>query len=380
MKKTILSLGLFLAFSQCLHAQWTTGTANNIYTTTAGNNVVIGGALPFTINASALLFPASIPKMEIITGAVSTAYSDVVTLRHTGLAADLLSRQMGLVFKLSGEGSTVESNKMGGILVESNNGYANNPSMSLLTANARRLTIDFNGNVGIGTTTPAAALSIVSGIPMIQVFDRRSNPADGSIEGKIAFGSAGAAEYASIEVTRVGTSYDDVTAMKFKTSNAVGAGGDGNNIERMRISPSGNVSIGTADSKGYKLAVNGSAIATSMIVKLNSAWPDYVFKKDYQLLPLQEVKAYIDQNQHLPEVPSEQQIAKEGLNLGEMNKLLMKKVEELTLYLIEEHKKNKEQSDANEFLEVNLKKQQQQINQLKEKVELLLSHKDSPAK
>ncbi|SDP94770.1 hypothetical protein SAMN05428975_3992 [Mucilaginibacter sp. OK268] len=104
----------------------------------------------------------------------------------------------------------------------------------------------------------------------------------------------------------------------------------------------GNIALNTYDSKGYKFAVNGSAIATSMTVKLNSAWPDYVFKKDYQLPSLSDVKAYIDQNQHLPEIPSEQQIAKEGLNLGEMNKLLMKKVEELTLYLIEKDKKEKE--------------------------------------
>jgi len=89
---------------------------------------------------------------------------------------------------------------------------------------------------------------------------------------------------------------------------------------------------------GYKLAINGSAIAAAIFVKLYSAWPDYVFKPTYQLRPLTEVKAYIDQHQHLPEVPSADEVAKEGLNLGEMNKLLMKKVEELTLYLIENQK------------------------------------------
>ena len=116
----------------------------------------------------------------------------------------------------------------------------------------------------------------------------------------------------------------------------------------------GNIALNTFDTKGYKFAVNGSAIATSMTVKLNSAWPDYVFKKDYQLPSLQEVKTYIDQNQHLPEIPSEEQIAKEGLNLGEMNKLLMKKLEELTLYLIEQDKK--------------IDSQQQQINTLLRKI------------
>ncbi|MBB6129953.1 hypothetical protein [Mucilaginibacter lappiensis] len=108
----------------------------------------------------------------------------------------------------------------------------------------------------------------------------------------------------------------------------------------MTTDVAGNIGINTAStSPQYKLAVNGAFIATSATVKLYSNWPDYVFKKDYQLPSLQDVKTYIDQNQHLPETPSAQQIAKDGLNLGEMNKLLMKKVEELTLYLIEQNKR-----------------------------------------
>jgi hypothetical protein len=95
-----------------------------------------------------------------------------------------------------------------------------------------------------------------------------------------------------------------------------------------------------------------------MTVKLYSDWPDYVFKKDYQLPSLKEVKAYIDRNQHLQEMPSEQEIAKDGLNLGEMNKLLVKKVEELTLYLIEKDNKDKQQ--------------QEQIDQLIKQVKSLL--------
>jgi hypothetical protein len=344
MKKVILSLGLFLAFSQCLYAQWTL-TGNNIYTTTPANNVVIGATVPTTINATSLLFPSSIPKMEIISGAVSTAYSDLITMRHTGIASDLVSRQMGIVFKLSSEASLVESNKMGGMLLESSNGYANNPSLSLLTANARRLTIDYNGNVGIGTTNPVAALSVVNSAPVIQLFDKEVNPGDGSSEGRIAFGSAGAAEYASIEVLRVGTSLDDVTAMRFKTSNAVGVGGDGNNIERMRISPNGNVGIGTPSPRN-RLDVSGTIRSKEVIVESGN-WPDYVFKPTYQLPSLSEVKAYIDQHQHLPEIPSAQEIEKDGLKLGEINKLLTKKVEELTLYLIE--KDNNEKSQQNQI-------------------------------
>ncbi|MGF7075120.1 hypothetical protein [Mucilaginibacter sp. 3215] len=111
------------------------------------------------------------------------------------------------------------------------------------------------------------------------------------------------------------------------------------------------MSIGTQTMpSGYKLAVNGSAIVTSLTIKLNSNWPDYVFKPSYQLPSLTEVKTYIDQNQHLPEIPSADEIAKDGLNVGEMNKLLMKKVEELTLYLIEKDQQDKQKDKQLEEL------------------------------
>jgi hypothetical protein len=128
------------------------------------------------------------------------------------------------------------------------------------------------------------------------------------------------------------------------------------------------VSIGTTNPQGYMLAVNGSAIATSMTVKLNANWPDYVFKPDYQLPTLQEVKTYIDQNHHLPEMPSEQDVKKDGLNLGEMNKLLTKKVEELTLYAIEKDKQVKED-------ETKLNNQEVRISKLEKELEMLLKMK-----
>jgi len=100
----------------------------------------------------------------------------------------------------------------------------------------------------------------------------------------------------------------------------------------------GNVGVGTTDTQGYKFAVNGTIHSKEVKVDM-TGWPDHVFKKEYRLWPLTEVKRYIDANGHLPEMPSEEQVAKEGLDLGEMNKLLTKKVEELTLYLIEQDKR-----------------------------------------
>lgn len=123
----------------------------------------------------------------------------------------------------------------------------------------------------------------------------------------------------------------------------------------------GNVSIGTTDAKGYKLAVNGSVIASSVTVKLYGNWPDYVFKPTYHLIPLSEVKSYIDLNHHLPDMPSEKEVADKGLNLGEMNTLLTKKVEELILYLIEKDKELEQQKKISQSQDTRLKIIEQQL-------------------
>jgi hypothetical protein len=97
-----------------------------------------------------------------------------------------------------------------------------------------------------------------------------------------------------------------------------------------------NVGIGTEPSANYKLAVNGDAIATKMVVKANSAWPDYVFKPDYDLTPLSTIAHFIKENGHLPEMPTEKEVAENGIDLGSVETKLLKKVEELTLYLLQQ--------------------------------------------
>jgi hypothetical protein len=111
-------------------------------------------------------------------------------------------------------------------------------------------------------------------------------------------------------------------------------------VELMRIdATNGTVGIGTSNigSSTYKLYVE-SGIRTRKVKVDQNGWPDYVFSSDYKLLPLKEVEQFIKQHQHLPEVPSAQEIDKEGLNLGENQSVLLKKVEELTLYVIEQEK------------------------------------------
>jgi hypothetical protein len=100
---------------------------------------------------------------------------------------------------------------------------------------------------------------------------------------------------------------------------------------------SGNVGIGTTSPGSYLLAVEGTMGARKIQVKQTS-WADFVFKPDYQLPTLQELENYINTNQHLPGIPSEAEVQKNGIDVGEMNKKLLQKVEELTLYLIRQQK------------------------------------------
>jgi hypothetical protein len=106
--------------------------------------------------------------------------------------------------------------------------------------------------------------------------------------------------------------------------------------------PVGAVGIGTPltnNPNGYTLAVNGKIGAKDVQVETASTtWPDYVFAKDYRLPSLTEVEKYIQENSHLENVPSAKEIEKNGHSLGEMDKILLKKLEELTLYVIQQQK------------------------------------------
>ena len=111
----------------------------------------------------------------------------------------------------------------------------------------------------------------------------------------------------------------------------------------------GQVGIGISSaanlpSADYLLAVDGSIIAEEVRVELSGSWPDYVFSDDYKLMPLSEVEQSIQEHKHLPGIPSAAIVEAEGIELGDMQKKMMEKIEELTLYLIQLEKDNTELS------------------------------------
>ncbi len=108
----------------------------------------------------------------------------------------------------------------------------------------------------------------------------------------------------------------------------------------------------------YTLAVKGNIIAEELKVRDFDTWPDYVFQEDYPLLPLNAIEKHIDDKGHLPGIPSAQEVAEEGISLGEFSAKLLEKIEELTLHVIEQEK-------AHQALESELR---QEIQSLKEEL------------
>ncbi len=202
------------------------------------------------------------------------------------------------------------------------------------------------GRVGIGTTTPQHKLEVDGTNNAVAVGSTTYGWSDTNLIG---------AEYGTWDNTRtnaagtyfyrwtgVGTNYGVAYigqekqgsdwGLAFKTDN------NGSKTlatsTRMFIKTDGNVGIGTTDPLS-KLSVNGHIRATEVKVLLDISVPDYVFEPDYELRTLKETKKYIAENKHLPEIPSASEIEENGIDLGDMNMRLLKKIEELTLYQIE---------------------------------------------
>ncbi|MFC1223643.1 hypothetical protein ACFE6N_07525 [Pedobacter sp. BG31] len=223
------------------------------------------------------------------------------------------------------------------------------------------------GKVGIGTLTPRSRLEVKEWIPALSISSGKYTEimADNEVIGSINFYKHyGIAHAAAIKLLHAGGPNQYAQAhLAFYT-------GETQNpftsipIERMRIASNGDVMIGTTLSHGYKFSVNGNIRAKEIKVEATD-WPDYVFKAGYQLLNLHETENYINTHKHLPGVPAAAIVEKEGIALGEMNKILLKKIEELTLHLIDQHKSIRQQQDQLQIQSRTIQDLKQEINQQK---------------
>lgn len=210
-------------------------------------------------------------------------------------------------------------------------GTTDNKPLSVKTNNTLRMFIDTSGNIGLNTRNPYQILHIVDGNILITGSSTRGA---GFQNGMILFGDTAyeddhfgrwGIEYVSSEHEGYGLNF-----CRPWRPNQV----SGNHF--LFLADSGNVGIGTKNPRA-KLAVNGDILAKSIRVNTSSTyWPDYVFEDGYNLMSLSDLESYIAKNKHLPGIPSASEIdAKNEVDLGEMNALLLEKVEELTRYIIE---------------------------------------------
>jgi len=230
-------------------------------------------------------------------------------------------------------------------------------------------TFPTSGNVGIGTTAPSSKLEIVGDntdddIVSIQnnnysrlAIYSASNSAN-PLPFVMGYRSRGTVSSPSTVQTNdrlfgvyantyVNGAYRVNAAIEMKAGSQIGSSNYSSYMifattsgtsrqERMRITQDGNVGIGTSNPDTYKLAVNGSVRAKEVVVE--TGWADFVFENDYELRTLEEVESFIKENGHLPEVPSANVVQEEGVKVGEAQTMLLQKIEELTLYTIDQQK------------------------------------------
>jgi len=208
-----------------------------------------------------------------------------------------------------------------------------------------------DGNVGIGTLNAYTRLSVDGGITIFSPVGS-TNPrppvSAGTITGEIRGTSPNwyAGDDGFLRLSAGGGSYTGTKSYIDLSGYTVNQPDRHQNIimgtsgqERLRIDAYGNVGIGT-NNPDVKLAVNGDIRAKRVKVTATN-WPDYVFHPSYPLPGLMEVADFIHQHQHLPGVPSQAEVQREGsVDVGAINETLLKKIEELTLYMIELKKEN----------------------------------------
>jgi hypothetical protein len=222
------------------------------------------------------------------------------------------------------------------------------------TNSVDRLFIQNDGNIGIGTSAPEAKLSL-----------RTTESTQGLIVSNCDIvGHQSHLGFTTADRSKIGLSTESYFNLyndgkwNFNSANTNGStlpisfSTDG--MSRLHIKADGNVGIGTANPDA-KLTVNGNIHAKEVKVDLSVPGPDYVFEETYKLRSLTEIENYIKENKHLPEVPSAKEMEQNGVNISEMNMLLLKKVEELTLHLIELKKSNDLQQREIEKLKANKK-------------------------
>jgi hypothetical protein len=211
-------------------------------------------------------------------------------------------------------------------------GTTDNQPLQIRVNNSPAIQVQSDGRVGFGTTTLAANSQLTvngtiafSDFPSPMFFVYPSGTANA--EKPVIMHSPTFPGY--------GLYYrDDGDRFVMKSS-------PGDTTPSLVVDLDGNwVAIGRDTGKtGYELSVKGEIVCHDLLIQDSSLWPDYVFEAGYPLKPLEEVEAHIRENKHLPGIPAAGEIEKDGISVGGMQKRMMEKIEELTLYVIDQNKR-----------------------------------------
>lgn len=256
--------------------------------------------------------------------------------------------------------------------------YANNGAMNLYryTSNQNMLTVTSTGNLGVGTNTPSSKFEVNGTTTATGLFvnaNSTGNPVMFLNAGTGWTGnfSGGQGIYVSPAANNLGGITINKSRIKFLGNLAngyqqgitftnttgttdrgfigqynddnIGLYGNGGASWGFLFNVNtGQVNIGAArNAANYKLNVGGRIIAEEMRILLQANWPDYVFDEDYELPSLSALEQGIKESHHLPGVPAAAEVEKEGVDVGNMQAILLKKIEELTLYILEQEKRIK---------------------------------------
>jgi hypothetical protein len=220
-----------------------------------------------------------------------------------------------------------------------------------------------NGNIGVGTSMPKAKLQVNEIRPILF----RSNGNKGVYGSEIGFNSMLNTNVVPNKFIKLGSTKQKGGAVQVVDhwGNMSFQMFDGNTLGEKIIDHkpqvffknTGNVGIGTSTTGSHRLAVEGSIGAREIKVEA-TGWSDFVFEENYQLPTLKEVENHIKEKGHLQDIPSAEKVKKDGFFLGEMDAKLLQKIEELTLYTIDQEKKLEAQ-------DLKINKQDVEIRELK---------------
>jgi len=214
--------------------------------------------------------------------------------------------------------------------------------------------VDMQGKVGIGTANPQSALEVNGSLRLLsnsstsqlqilsdgQIPLRRGISLTDDPDGAFNFYIHGWQDNAAFNFVN---SYNLKNLLTIKSDGSIGIGTE-NPSEGAKLTVYGKLLVGDPTScnlpDGYKLFVEDGILTEKLSVKTVSNWADDVFDKNYQLLPIYKLEGFINENKHLPNIPSESEIKEKGYDVADMDALLLRKIEELSLYVIELKKEN----------------------------------------